>query len=227
MFEIINAGGWAMLPLIACSIIAMAIVGERLWTLRQKQVLPRDLFGQVWYMARNRQLDAAHIQALREGSPLGRILAMGLVNVNDTREVMKESIEEAGRHVVHDLERYLTTLGTIASISPLLGLLGSVTGLMEVFDAMTTQGVGNPQALAGGISEIMIATATGLAVAIPSLIFYRYFHNLIDNFAVRMEQQALKLVELIYDDRRRYTVNKERMQRAPQETAAPLREAAE
>ncbi len=202
MFEILKAGGWAMIPLIACSIAALAIIGERMWSLRPGQVMPKDLFSQVWYMARNRQLDAARIETLRAGTPLGRVLAMGLVNLHEPRDVMKESIEETGRHVIHDLERYLTTLGTVSVISPLLGLLGSVTGLMNVFEAMTNQGMGNPQALAAGIAEIMVATAIGLAVAIPSLLFYRFFQRRIDDYAVNIERQALKLVELIYEDRR-------------------------
>ena len=201
MFEMIKAGGWVMLPIIACSVMALAIIGERLWSLQRNRVIPNHLVAQVWHLARNRQLDAVRISTLQTSSPLGRLLAAGLLNMHLSREIMKESIEETGRHVVHDLERYLNTLGTIASVSPLLGLLGSVTGLMSVFHAMTTYGASNPQALAGGISEIMIATAAGLAVAIPSLIFYRYFQGRVDELTILMEQEALKLVDILHGKR--------------------------
>jgi biopolymer transport protein ExbB len=197
----LKAGGWVMLPILACSVIALAIIGERLWSLRHSRVIPKHLVAQVWHLARNRQLDAVRISTLQTGSPLGRLLAAGLLNMHHSREIMKESIEETGRHVVHDLERYLNTLGTIASVSPLLGLLGSVTGLMRVFHAMTTYGASNPQALAGGISEIMLATAAGLAVAIPSLIFYRYFQGRVNELTIRMEQEALKLVDILHGKR--------------------------
>ena len=206
MFEMIKAGGWVMLPIIACSVLALAIIGERLWSLQRNRVIPKHLVAQVWHMARNRQLDAVRISTLQTGSPLGRLLAAGLLNMHHSREIMKESIEETGRHVVYELERYLNTLGTIASISPLLGLLGSVTGLMRVFSAMTTYGASNPQALAGGISEIMLATATGLAVAIPSLIFYRYFQGRVNELTIRMEQEALKLVDILHGKREDLTV---------------------
>jgi biopolymer transport protein ExbB len=196
----LQAGGWAMAPLILCSVLALAIIAERLWSLRRGRVIPKQLLAQVWQMARSQQLDATRIDGLRQASPLGRVLAAGLLNQHSSREVMKECIEETGRHVVHELARYLNTLGTIAAITPLLGLLGSVTGLMHVFDAMNRHGAGNPQALAGGISEIMLATAAGLAVAIPSLIFYRYFQGLIEEHAVRMEQEALKLVEIMHGE---------------------------
>ncbi len=201
MFELLKAGGVVMLPIIACSIIALAIIGERLWALQRRRVIPRNLVTQVWQWAKDRQLDASRIQALRVSSPVGQILAAGLLNRYHEREIMKESIEETGRHVVHDLERYLNTLGTIAAITPLLGLLGTVTGLMKVFNAITTQGVGNPGALAGGISEALITTVAGLSVAIPTLMFYRYFRGRVDELVVGMEQEALKLVEIMHGQR--------------------------
>lgn len=201
MFELVQAGGWLMLPIIACSVIAMAITVERLWMLRIRRVLPRHLVAQVWNWVRNRQLDAARLHSLRSGSPLGRILAAGLVNLQHNREIMKEAIEDAGRHVVLELERYLNTLGTIAAITPLLGLLGTVVGMIDVFNAITTQGVGNPGALADGISKALITTAAGLAVAIPSLILYRYFRGKVDMLVVRMEQEATKMVEVMHGER--------------------------
>jgi biopolymer transport protein ExbB len=159
MLEIVQAGGLLMLPIIACSIIAAAIIAERLWTLQPKRVLPDELTSQVSHWAHHNQLSAEHLQRLHESSPLGQILAAGLANRKGGREIIKQSIEDSGRHVVHELERYLNSLGTIAAISPLLGLLGTVTGMIEVFAAITANGVGNPGVLAGGISEALI-TAT-------------------------------------------------------------------
>lgn len=202
MFEIIKAGGWVMWPIIACSIIALAIIGERFWTLRTGRIMPPHLVPYVWSLHRKGQLDAVHIRQIRVGSPLGAVLAAGLINHHHGREVMKDCLEQAGRAVVHELGRYLTTLGTIAAISPYLGLLGSVLGMIKVFSAFSaTQGIGNPAHLAGGISEILIATASGLAIAIPSLMFHRYFHARIDDFAVRMEEEALRLVEMLHGER--------------------------
>lgn len=201
MFELVTAGGWLMLPIIACSIIAFAIIAERLWTLRVKRVIPRQLVAQVWDQAKSRKLDKERLQDLRAGSPLGRILAAGLMNRNASREIMKEAIEDTGRHVVHELERYLNTLGTIATISPLLGLLGTVVGMIQVFSAITTQGVGNPSALAGGISQALITTAAGMSVAIPALMAYRYFRGKVNLLVIRMEQQALRMVEVLHGQR--------------------------
>ncbi|WJW76778.1 MotA/TolQ/ExbB proton channel family protein [Thiohalobacter sp. IOR34] len=201
MYELIKAGGWLMLPILACSVVALAIIGERMWMLRVRRVLPRHLVAQIWTWVRNRELDNVKLQTLRAGSPLGRILAAGLVNVRHDREIMKEAIEDTGRHVVLELERYLNSLGTIAAITPLLGLLGTVIGMIKVFTAITTQGVGNPGVLAGGISEALITTATGLSVAIPSLMFYRYFRGKVDMLVVRMEEEALKMVEVLHGER--------------------------
>lgn len=203
MFELVTAGGWLMAPIIACSIVAFAIIAERLWTLRVKRVIPRSLVAQVWDWAKERKFDLERLQTLRASSPLGRILAAGLSNRNASREVMKESIEDTGRHVVHELERYLNTLGTIAAIAPLLGLLGTVIGMIKVFSAITTQGVGNPAALAGGISEALITTAAGMVVAIPTLMFYRYFRGKVALLVIRMEQQAVRMVEVLHGQRER------------------------
>ncbi|TCK18369.1 biopolymer transport protein ExbB [Thiogranum longum] len=206
MFELVTAGGWLMAPIIACSIIAFAIIAERLWTLRIRRVIPPELASQVWEWAKEKKLDMERMQALRASSPLGRILAAGLINRNASREVMKEAIEDTGRHVVHELERYINTLGTIAAISPLLGLLGTVIGMIKVFSAITTQGVGNPAALAGGISEALITTAAGMAVAIPTLMAYRYFRGKVQLLVIRMEQQALRMVEVLHGQRSRDSV---------------------
>lgn len=201
MLELIQAGGWLMLPIIACSVIALAIIAERLWSLQLRRVLPPHLVAQVWTWDRESQLDQDRLRDLRRGSPLGQILAAGLVNRHHSREIMKESIEDTGRQVVLELERYLNTLGTIAAISPLLGLLGTVIGMIKVFTAIITMGVGDPAPLAGGISEALITTAAGLAVAIPSLMFYRYLRGRVDMLVVRMEQEAMRMVEVMHGER--------------------------
>lgn len=198
MLELVKAGGWLMVPILLCSIVAMAIIAERFWTLQTKRIAPNNLVVQVWQWARSGHLTEERIRALRKASPLGRILAAGLANRHLDREHMKEGIEDVGRHVIHDLERYLNTLGTIASITPLLGLLGTVIGMIKVFSVITTQGVGDPGVLAGGISEALITTAAGLTVAIPALMFYRYFRGRIDELVVTMEQEALKMVEALH-----------------------------
>lgn len=201
MYEIILKGGWLMYPIILSSVIAMAIIIERSWSFRGRRVIPDNLVSQIWQLHRNNQLTPAHLSTLRDGSPLGRILAAGLVNKDHPREVMKESIEDEGRQVVHELERYLNTLGTIASITPLLGLLGTVIGMIKVFTVITTAGVGNPAVLAGGISEALITTAAGLSVAIPALIFHRFLTGKVDRLVVGMEEQALRMVEVMHGDR--------------------------
>ena len=202
MLELIKAGGWLMVPILLCSVIAMAIVAERFWTLQRNRITPGNLVVQVWQWAKSGNLNDDRIRALRKSSPLGRILAAGLVNRDTSRAMMKEGIEEVGRHVVHDLDRYLNTLGTIASITPLLGLLGTVIGMIKVFAVITTQGVGNPGVLAGGISEALITTAAGLTVAIPALMFHRYFRGHVDELVVTMEQEALKMVEAMHGPER-------------------------
>ena len=190
-----------MWPILACSVIAMAIIVERLWAYRRRKVLPSNLVAQIWQLHQNNQLTAAHIATVRRSSALGRILAAGLVNRKHSREIMKEAIEEEGRQVVHELERYLNTLGTIANISPLLGLLGTVIGMIKVFTAITSAGVGNPAVLAGGISEALITTAAGLSVAIPAMIFHRYLSGRVDRIVLGMEEKALKMVEVMHGER--------------------------
>ncbi len=180
MLDIVRAGGLLMVPIILCAIIAMGIVLERFWTLKKTRVIPEDLTSKVWGWVEKDALDQSQIQTLHQGSPLGQILAAGLINRDRDRVIMKDSIEDTGRHVVHEMERYLDTLGTIAAITPLLGLLGTVIGMVKVFTAITTHGVGNPTVLAGGIAEALITTGAGLSVAIPALIGYRYYRNRID-----------------------------------------------
>jgi biopolymer transport protein ExbB len=197
MLEIVRAGGWVMLPIIGCSIIAASIILERLWTLQPKRVLPVDLAKRVRDWVSNDALDAEHLQRLHQSSPLGQMLAAGLANRHATRDVIKEGIEDAGRHAVHELERYLSPLGTIASISPLLGLLGTVIGMIKVFAAIQANGVGNPGVLAGGISEALITTAAGLTVAIPALIAYRYLRARVDGLVVQMEKETIKFLEAV------------------------------
>jgi biopolymer transport protein ExbB len=179
----------------------LGIIVERFWSLKRNKILPPDLVPQVWKLSREEKLDAMAIRRLKVGSPLGAILAAGLSNSRFGREIMKESIEEVGRQVAHDLERYLTTLGTISAITPLLGLLGTVVGMIKVFAAIMSQGVGDPSVLAGGISEALITTAAGLAVAIPSLMFHRYFEGRVDDLVLNMEEESLKLIEMIHGER--------------------------
>jgi biopolymer transport protein ExbB len=201
VLELIFAGGWLMIPIITCSIVSLAIIGERFWTLNTKKIIPLQLVPQVWNLYKDNQLDNAHIRTLRENSPLGQILAAGLVNREHGREVMKEGIEEAGRQVVHQLEKFMNSLGTIASITPLLGLLGTVIGMIKVFTAIVAGGVGNPAVLAGGISEALLTTAAGLTVAIPSLMFHRFFQGRINELVLKMEDEALKLIEVMHGER--------------------------
>ncbi|MDD5035610.1 MAG: MotA/TolQ/ExbB proton channel family protein [Methylococcaceae bacterium] len=202
MFEIIVAGGWVMGPIIASSIVAMAIICERLWALRAEKVIPRQLATQVWNLYRKNQLDASNLRTIRNNSALGAVIAAGIANYPHGREVMKESLEQAGRQVVHQMGRYLNTLGTIASISPYLGLLGSVLGMIKVFSAFSvSHGLSDPMHLAGGISEILITTASGLVVAIPSLMFHRYFEGRVDELALQLEQEALHLIEMMHGER--------------------------
>ena len=198
MLELIRAGGFLMWPILACSVISMAIIAERFWSLRESKIAPVNLVANVWQWHKSDQLDAKRIQALRVNSPLGMILAAGLLNRKHSREIMKESIEEVGRLVAHSLERFLNTLGTISSITPLLGLLGTVIGMIKVFTVITSQGVGDPSVLSEGISEALLTTAAGLSVAIPSLMFYRYFRGKVDDLVVTMEQEALKMVEVMH-----------------------------
>lgn len=190
-----------MLPIIVCSIVSIAIIAERFWSLRMEKVLPKHLVATVWNSVKNDDFKRADIEELSKKSALGKILSAGLLNRNQPRERIKESIEERGREVVHELERFLDILGTIAAITPLLGLLGTVVGMISVFAAITTHGVGDPGALAGGISQAMITTAAGLSIAIVSLVFYRYFRRKVDSIVVTMELEAIKMVDVLYNNR--------------------------
>lgn len=201
MFELVQAGGWLMLPIILSSIVAVAIVAERFWTLRRKRITPQGLVTAVIKLQRQNKMSRSQIDEIRESSALGKVLASGLVNMDHSREIMKQALEETGRQVILELERFLNALGTIASITPLLGLLGTVIGMIKVFSVITTQGVGDPGILAGGISEALVTTAAGLSVAIPSLMFYRYFRAHVDELALEMEDEALKMVEVMQGDR--------------------------
>lgn len=197
MIEIIVAGGWVMIPIILCSILALTIVAERFWALRRNNVIPPGVGQQVEDWAARHELDRRHIDQLRAGSAMGRVLAAALVNRHRSRDLIKEAVEDTGRHVVHELERYLNTLGTIAGISPLLGLYGTVIGMIQTFSAILTHGVGDANQLAGGISVALITTAAGLTVAIPSFFFYRYFKGRVAAYVVSMEEQAIILIEAI------------------------------
>lgn len=190
-----------MLPIILCSIVAIGICIERLWTLNPNKIAPPNLIAQVWIWLKNNQLDSQRMQQLKHSSPLGRILVAGLSNSMHGRDVMKESIEESASHIIHELERYLSTLGTIANIAPLLGLLGTVIGMIKVFSEIMIQGTGNAQVLAGGISEALLTTASGLCVAIPAMIMHRFFHRRIETIVVELERQSIKLVDALHSNR--------------------------
>ena len=201
MFAIIQAAGWPIWPLLFASIIAVALIIERLITLRRSKILPEGLLEKVVGELRTSGATPEMVNRVALSSPLGRVLAAGLRNVRSPREVMKESIEETGRAVVHDLERFLTTLGTIASISPLMGLLGTIIGMIDIFASQGVSGA-NPAQLAQGISIALYTTGLGLIIAIPAMIFWRHFRALIDSFVIDMEQQAIKLVEVAHGERR-------------------------
>lgn len=197
MLEIILAGGWLMAPILLCSTLSVAIIIERFWTLRRGKVTPDGLGVTVEDWASKHELDQRHLTQLRSESPLGRIYAAALLNRKRSREIIKEAVEDTGRHVVHDLERFLNTLGTIAGISPLLGLLGTVIGMIKVFSAIMISGVGDANVLAGGISEALITTAAGLTVAIPSYFFYRFFRGMVSEYVISMEEKAITLIDCI------------------------------
>lgn len=201
MFSIIQAAGWPIWPIIFASIVAVAIIGERLWSLRLSKVSPRDLLSKILHEYRRAGISADMLSRLQNNSPLGRILAVGIRNVDSSREIMKESIEEAGRMEAHELDRYLTTLGTIASLSPLMGLFGTLVGMIEIFGSNSPTG-SNPAQLAHGISIALYNAAFGILVAIPSMIFYRHFRAKVDALVMEMELQALKLVEVVHGERK-------------------------
>lgn len=201
VLSIIEQAGWPIWPLIFASIVSLGIIGERLWTLRASVIAPRNLLPQVLQELKDKGITPELLDRLARKAPLGRIFAAALRNANSTREVMKEAVEEEGRAVAHELERFLTTLGTIATAAPLWGLFGTVIGMVEIFASLKVSG-GDPAQLGHGISIALYNTATGLLVAIPSLIFYRHFRARIDALIVEMEQQAIKLVEVLHGERR-------------------------
>ncbi len=201
MFEILQAGGLVMIPLLLCSVLALAIIIERALALRPSRVIPKKTVNDLWAWIKNKEVNQKRLRELKDSTPLGRIMAAGLLNAKHGREIMKESIEEEAGHVVHELERFLNALGTIAVISPLLGLLGTVFGMINIFSMLQLEGAGNAAPLAGGISEALITTATGLTIAIPAVFFHRFFQRRVDEMVVAMEQEAIKLVEVIHGDR--------------------------
>ena len=201
MFSIIQAAGWPIWPLLLASIVAVALIIERLVALRHSKVVPPGLLQRVVTEFRKSGASVEMVANLEAHSPLGRVLGAGLRNVGSSREIMKEAIEEAGSVVSHDLERYLTTLGTIASISPLMGLFGTVVGMIEIF-ASQTPGGGNPVQLAHGISIALYNTGFGLLIAIPSMIFWRHFRALVDGFVIEMQRQAVRMVEVLHGERK-------------------------
>lgn len=202
MYQILTAGGWLMLPIILCSIAVIAISIERFWTLDPNKITPKHQLGQVWGWIQNNELDSERLKQLRSSSSLGRILAAGLGNSRHGRDVMRDSIQEAASQVVHELERFLGALGTIAAIAPLLGLLGTVIGMIKVFTSLNLQGAGNAAVLAGGISEALITTAAGLCIAIPAMIAHRFYVRRVDSLVIVMEQEAVKLVDALHNERR-------------------------
>lgn len=201
MLDLLKPGGIIMFPLLLCSVLALAIIIERFWTLRLSRLAPKSTVNELWGWIKRKELNSKKLRELKESAPIGRILAAGLVNAKHGREIMKESIQEEASHVVHEMERFLTALGTVAAIAPLLGLLGTVIGMIKVFAQLQLEGAGNAAALAGGISEALITTAAGLTVAIPALIFHRYFLRRVDEIVIDMEQDALRLVEVVHGDR--------------------------
>jgi biopolymer transport protein ExbB len=201
VFELIKAGGIIMIPIVLCSVLALAIIIERFWTLRASRIAPKKTSNEVWHWIKNKELSSKKLRALKESSPLGRIMAVGLANAKHGRDVMKESIEQEASQIVHDMERFLTALGTVSVVAPLLGLLGTVFGMIEVFAAIQLEGTGNAGVLAGGISEALLTTAAGLSVAIPALIFHRYFLRRVDEIVINMEQEAIRLIEVVHGDR--------------------------
>ena len=200
MFSIILAAGWPIWPLLFASVISVALIIERLVALRRSKVLPAGLLQSVITEYRKQSLTESTVASMEAQSPLGRVLAAGLRNVGSSREIMREAIEETGAVVAHELERYLTTLGTIASISPLMGLFGTVVGMIEIFSSQAPSG-SNPVQLAHGISVALYNTGFGLLIAIPSMIFWRHFRALVNSFVIGMQQQAVRLVEVLHGER--------------------------
>jgi len=201
VLELLRPGGFIMIPLLICSVLALAIIIERFYALRVNRVAPSATTNELWRWIKKKELNSRKLRLVQESSPLGRIMVAGLTNAKHGRDIMKESIEHEASQVVHELERFLNPLGTIAVITPLLGLLGTVIGMIKVFAQIQLAGVGDPGVLAGGISEALITTAAGLTIAIPALIFHRFFIRRVDEMVVNMEQEAMKLVEVVHGDR--------------------------
>jgi biopolymer transport protein ExbB len=200
LFALIQAAGWPIWPLLLASVIALALIIERFVTLRDHKIIPPLLLEEVVGVYQRQGVSDDMLGKLGKDSPLGAVLAAGLRNHRSSRYVMKEAIDEAGRHVAHDLDRFLTTLGTIATAAPLLGLFGTVIGMIEIFGSQSPTGT-NPQQLAHGISVALYNTAFGIAIAIPALIFYRHFKNKVDTLVVEMEQLAAKLIDIVHGER--------------------------
>jgi len=199
VLELVLAGGPFMWPILLCSVIAAGIILERMWTLQSRRVMPPDLTRRIWALVEAGQANDKVIAALEVNSPLGKLLATGLANRHRPREVLMERLEDAGRHVAHDLDRFINTLGTIAGVAPLLGLLGTVVGIIKAFEAIHTQGLGDPRILSGGISEALLTTAAGLLVAIPSQVAYRYLRGRVDGTVVQIEKDVLRFAEALND----------------------------
>ena len=201
MIEIIIAAGWPIWPIIFCSVISVAIIAERFYSLRREVVVPNSLLGETVRHLKTSGVTQELISKTGDSSPLGRVFVAGLKNLGNTKEAMKEAIEEAGLEVAHEMDRYLTTLGTIATMAPLLGLLGTIIGMIEIFGASTPTGITDPARLAHGISIALYNAAFGIIVAVPSLVFYRHFRSTVDSLIVQMELQAVKLVEMTHGNR--------------------------
>lgn len=199
MWEIVRSGGPFMAPILLCSVIAAAIILERLWTLQPRRVVPVDLTRRIWALVEAGQISDKVIAALETNSPLGKLLAVGLACRHRPRAVMMERLEDEGRHVAQDLDRFLNTLGTIAGVAPLMGLLGTVTGIIKAFNAIYEGGMGDPRLLSGGISEALITTAAGLSVAIPSYIAYRYLRGRVDRIVAQMERDVVRFADALND----------------------------
>jgi biopolymer transport protein ExbB len=202
LLELISAGGWLMLPILACSILALAITVERLMALRADRILPHGLLADVWGLYKGGQLTNERLKEIRQASALGSLIVAGLSNAGSGRDVMKESITDAASDAIHQMERFLNALGTVAVITPLLGLLGTVIGMIKVFSQIMISGTGNANLLAGGISEALITTAAGLTVAIPALVAHRFLQRRVSTLVLAMEQESVKLVDIIHGDRK-------------------------
>jgi biopolymer transport protein ExbB len=197
MLELLTSGGWVMLPLLILAVIATAIALERVWTLRRSEVIPHGIVQEIENWSRGKTLETSEIQRLRQDSPLGELLAAALLVRQKPREVIKERIEDVGRHISHDLNRFLPTLGTIASVAPLLGLLGTVIGMIQMFLTILSTGVGDANQLAGGIGQALISTAAGLCLAIPALLLHRYFRGRVTGYVIEMEKVAINVLDVL------------------------------